>query len=139
VPGPLPRLWADKNHLVQILSNLLDNALKYTRPEGRVWVEAHTSSTGARAVLEIRVGDTGLGIPEDEQARVFERFYRGSNNPPGATGTGLGLSIIHELMAQHGGTITVDSRPGEGSVFTLHFPLTQDAEPAVPARGSSGS
>jgi signal transduction histidine kinase len=138
VQGPLPRLWTDKNHLAQILTNLLDNALRYTRPGGRVWVEAQTSPPGAQPELEISVGDTGLGIPEDEQQKVFERFYRGSNNPPGTTGTGLGLAIIRELMAANGGTITLVSRPGEGSVFTLHFPLPQEGSQNIVAQGGTG-
>ena len=134
VSGPLPRLWADKNHTVQILTNLLDNALKYTSQGGRVWVEAHTNPTGSPPGLEISVGDTGLGIREDEQDRVFERFYRGSNNPPGATGTGLGLAIIRELMSALGGTVTLVSSPGQGSVFTLHFPLPTGGPPVAPAQ-----
>lgn len=125
----LPRLWADKNHLIQVLTNLLDNGLKYT-PRGReVWVAAHESTLGGQPSLEIAVGDSGAGIPDDEQEKVFERFYRGSNNDPGTTGTGLGLAIVRELMAQHGGKITLKSRLREGSVFTLHFPLRPpDAE-----------
>jgi signal transduction histidine kinase len=125
--GTLPRLWVDKNHTVQILANLFDNALKYTPAGGRVWIEARTNRSGAQSMLEISVGDTGPGIAEDEQEKVFERFYRGSNNPRGTTGAGLGLSIIRELMAHLGGTVSVESRPGEGSLFTLHFPLIQDA------------
>jgi signal transduction histidine kinase len=74
-------------------------------------------------MLEIAVGDTGLGIPEEEQQQVFERFYRGSNNNPGSTGTGLGLAIVRELMVQHDGSVTLKSQPGEGSTFALRFPL----------------
>jgi two-component system sensor histidine kinase SenX3 len=75
--------------------------------------------------LEIAVGDGGVGIPDDEQERIFERFYRGSNNTPGSTGTGLGLAIVKELMAQHGGRVTLKSRSGQGSTFALQFPLRQ--------------
>jgi signal transduction histidine kinase len=121
----LPVLWADKNHLIQMLTNLLDNALKYT-PRGRaVWVAARELGSDSRRTLEIAVGDGGVGIPEDEQERIFERFYRGSNNTPGSTGTGLGLAIVKELMAQHGGRVTLKSRKGEGSTFALQFPLRQ--------------
>ncbi|HSJ55978.1 MAG TPA: ATP-binding protein [Anaerolineae bacterium] len=121
--GPLPRIWADKNHLIQMLTNLVDNAIKYTPHGGQVWVAARESGTKSHPTLEIAVGDTGVGIPEDEQEKVFERFYRGSNNTPGSTGTGLGLAIVQELMLQHGGRVTVHSRQGEGSIFALHFPL----------------
>ena len=131
----LPHLWADKNHLIQVLTNLLDNGLKYT-PRGReVWVAAHESTLGGQPSLQIAVGDSGAGIPDDEQEKIFERFFRGSNNNPGSTGTGLGLAIVRELMAQHEGKVTLRSRLGEGSVFTLHFPLrspeteAQDEQP----------
>ncbi|MBN1661893.1 MAG: GAF domain-containing protein [Anaerolineae bacterium] len=123
VEGPLPKIWADKNHLIQMLTNLVNNAIKYTPHGGQVWVAARETGTNAHPTLEIAVGDTGVGIPEDEQEKVFERFYRGSNNTPGSTGTGLGLAIVQELMLQHGGRVTLHSRKGEGSIFALHFPL----------------
>lgn len=159
----LPRLLADRNHLIQMLTNLVDNALKYTPRGGQVWVlacqvavplepgvdspdrlpqplpEAGPASEGSetRLMLEIAVGDTGAGIAESEQEKVFERFFRGSNNVPGSTGTGLGLAIVQDLMVQHGGRVTLQSRVGEGSVFTLQFPLNsaevENAETA--ARG----
>jgi len=131
VHGPLPSIWADKNHLIQVLTNLVDNALKYTPPGGQVWVAAReiTSGFDTAGCLEIAVGDTGVGIAEDEQERVFERFYRGKNNVPSSTGTGLGLSIVRELMVQHGGSVTLKSRVGEGSIFALEFPLYGGQEP----------
>jgi signal transduction histidine kinase len=119
----VPTLWADKNHFIQMLTNLLDNALKYTPRGGVVWVAAREIGGTARRMLEIVVGDGGVGIPEDEQSKIFERFYRGSNNTPGSTGTGLGLAIIRELMNQHGGKVTLESKVGEGSVFALQFPI----------------
>ncbi|MEJ2209794.1 MAG: ATP-binding protein, partial [Anaerolineae bacterium] len=126
--GPLPPLWADKNHLIQMLTNLVDNAIKYTPRGGQVWVAAREEGMDSSRWLEIAVGDTGAGIAEDEQDNVFERFYRGSNNTPGSTGTGLGLAIVQELMGQHGGRVTLRSRLGEGSVFALHFPLFDEEE-----------
>jgi signal transduction histidine kinase len=123
VKGALPPVWADKNHLIQMLTNLVDNALKYTPRDGRIWVSARTIEDGSEPMLEIAVGDTGAGIPEDEQEKVFDRFYRGSNNTPGSTGTGLGLAIVQELMVQHGGEIKLLSQPGQGSTFFLRFPL----------------
>jgi PAS domain S-box-containing protein len=139
VQGGLPRLWADKNDLIQVLTNLVDNALKYTPRGGQAWVAARETTvtaaerTGVQRsggssdlpVLEIAVGDTGIGIPEDEQGQVFNRFYRGSNNTAGSTGTGLGLAIVQELMAQHRGQVTLKSQVGQGSVFALQFPLAQ--------------
>jgi PAS domain S-box-containing protein len=121
--GEIPPLWADRNHLIQMLTNLLDNALRYTPRDRQVWVDAAISRTNVRPMLEIAVGDQGIGIPEDEQDKIFERFYRGSNNALGSTGTGLGLAIVQELMAQHRGKVVVKSQPGEGTVFSLQFPL----------------
>jgi PAS domain S-box-containing protein len=130
IRDPLPPLWADRNHLIQMLTNLVDNAIKYTPPGGRVWIAARTEDSGASRMLEIAVGDTGAGIPEEEQEKVFERFYRGNNNSPNSTGTGLGLAIVRELMSQHGGKVTLRSRVAEGSVFALRFPLPDDKTPA---------
>ncbi len=119
----VPALWADKNHFIQMLTNLLDNALKYTPRGGTVWVAIREIGGNSRRMLEVSVGDGGVGIEEDEQAKIFERFYRGSNNTPGSTGTGLGLAIVRELMLQHGGKVTLESQVGKGSVFALQFPL----------------
>jgi signal transduction histidine kinase/GAF domain-containing protein len=128
-PSSLPPLWADKNHLIQVLTNLVDNALKYTPLHGSVWIAARECDSDPQRMLEIAVGDTGVGIPPDEQQRIFERFYRGSNNIPDSTGTGLGLAIVKELMAQHHGSVTVDSTVGRGTVFLLRFPLHDGSEP----------
>ncbi len=125
----LPLLWADKNHLVQMLTNLVDNALKYSYRGGKVWVAAREVEVEGGRHLEIAVGDTGIGIPADEQDKVFERFYRGRNNTASQTGTGLGLAIVQELMARHGGQVTLASEEGRGSVFTLRFPLYQGGAP----------
>ncbi|HFD39613.1 MAG TPA: ATP-binding protein, partial [Anaerolineae bacterium] len=114
--------------LIQMLTNLVDNALKYTPRGGEVWVAAREIGSDSQRMLEIAVGDTGVGIPEDEQDKVFDRFYRGSNNTPSSTGTGLGLAIVRELMKRHGGRVTLRSKVGEGSVFALQFPLTEPEE-----------
>jgi two-component system sensor histidine kinase NblS len=129
VRDELPLLWADRNHLIQLLTNLVDNALKYTLRGGQVWVGAHVLEPNGQRMLEIVVGDTGPGIPENEQEAVFERFYRGSSNSPGSTGTGLGLAIVRELMLQHGGEVMLQSQVGKGSVFALHFPLYDEGIP----------
>jgi signal transduction histidine kinase len=106
-----------------MLTNLVDNALKYSPCGGQVWVEVQVVTSDSNGVVEIRVCDTGTGIPEDEQGKVFERFYRGTNNAASSTGTGLGLAIVQELMAQHRGRVTLRSRVGEGSTFILQFPV----------------
>jgi PAS domain S-box-containing protein len=138
VTGPLPRLWADKNHVIQMLTNLMDNALKYTPRDGRVWIGAREYSDNSQKRFEIVVGDTGVGIAPDELEKIFERFYRGSNNTPGSTGTGLGLAIVQELMAQHGGRVTLKSTAGKGSVFGLHFPLPDQHDQARDAEQAQG-
>jgi len=129
VRGKMPLLWADRDHLIQLLTNLVDNALKYTPKGGQVWVASRVSDEEGQLYLEIAVGDTGPGIPVDEQEKVFERFYRGSTNSPGSTGTGLGLAIVQELMAQHRGRVVLQSQVGKGSVFALQFPLYEGGAP----------
>jgi two-component system phosphate regulon sensor histidine kinase PhoR len=129
VKGDLPRLLADKNDLIQMLTNLVDNGLKYTPRGGQVWIAAREARVDSKSVLEIAVGDTGVGVPEDDQDKIFERFYRGSNNNAGSTGTGLGLAIVQELMVQHGGRVTLTSQIDKGSIFVLQFPLTHLTAP----------
>ena len=71
----------------------------------------------------LRVEDHGVGIPSDELTRVFDRFYRGSNVPSDMRGSGIGLHGVRQIVEQHGGTVAVESRPGEGSTFTVRLPL----------------
>lgn len=118
-PADVPAVIADQRALRQILNNLLSNAIKYTPPGGEVRV-------GARAVrggVEIFVSDTGIGIDKDYHDLVFSAYGRVINvETRNIEGTGLGLSLVKVLMDQHGGTVTLDSRAGEGSTFTLFFP-----------------
>ncbi len=123
VPDDLPPLHADRTQLLLMLNNLLGNALQYTPRGGSVWVEARTGEWHGQPALHIAVRDTGIGIPPDEQERIFERFYRGRHTPASTTGTGLGLAIVKESMALHWGGVTVESAVGQGSTFTLCFPL----------------
>jgi PAS domain S-box-containing protein len=106
--------------LAAVVGNLLDNAVKYTPPGGRV--ELSLQRAGAELVL--RVADTGCGIPPEHQARVFERFYRVAGDRARSTGgAGLGLALVAEAVAQAGGSVALDSTPGHGSVFTVRLPL----------------
>ena len=123
VPDGLPALHADRTQLLLMLNNLLGNALQYTLCGGSVWVEARAGQWRGQPALHIAVRDTGIGIPADEHQRIFERFYRGRHTPVGTTGTGLGLTIVKESMALHGGEVMVESAVGQGSTFTLCFPL----------------
>ena len=126
VPDGLPLLHADRNRLLLMLNNLLGNALQYTPRGGSVRVEARAGEWRGQPALQIAVRDTGIGIPADEQERIFERFYRGRHTLADTTGTGLGLAIVKESMALHGGEVMVESAVGHGSTFTLCFPLEKE-------------
>ncbi|MDI6873650.1 ATP-binding protein [Candidatus Solincola sp.] len=113
------RVTADRRLLATLLDNLLDNAVKYNRPGGRVSVDYRIE--GDVVVLEVR--DTGVGMPREELPRIFERFYRVDRARSRETGgTGLGLSIVKHIAELHGGSVSVESEPGEGSVFYVHLP-----------------
>ena len=110
---------ADTTALEQILTNLLDNAVKYTEPGGRI----HVRIAGDRERVRIDVEDTGIGIPEQDLGRIFERFYRVDKARSRALGgTGLGLAIVKHLTQSMGGEISVQSEVGKGSVFSLGLP-----------------
>ena len=115
-------VWADRLRFKQILHNLLTNAIKFTPNGGRVRVDAADCGHFA----EISVRDTGIGIPEDQQQAVFDKFYQvRAGIQGGHEGTGLGLAITKRLVDQHGGTISLKSEPGNGTCFTFSIPLEQ--------------
>lgn len=118
IPASLPVLEVDPDRLAQVVGNLLSNAIKYTPAGGTISFEAG-SENGA---VWLRVGDTGPGIAEAEQARIFEPFYRSQHNRRFPQGLGLGLTIAQDLIVAHGGRLEVDSRPGQGSRFTVWLP-----------------
>lgn len=126
IPSDLPAVHADADRVVQILTNLIGNACNYTPRGGEVVVCAHHHNSD----VQISVRDTGIGISPEDQAKIFDRFFR-ADNPvvQDATGTGLGLSIVESLVAMHDGQIWVESEPGEGSTFTFTLP-TQKAKMA---------
>lgn len=113
-----PDVWTegDRNKLAQILYNLTDNALKYTPDYGKVHIMLDLDAGHPRWT----VSDNGVGIPEEDQKHIFERFYRVDKARSRDTGgTGLGLSIVRQLVHLHGGTISVESEPGRGTAFTV--------------------
>ena len=121
--GPLPELTltGDEEALKRMLLNLLDNAVKYTPAGGRVNVSLTTHDHAAQVV----VTDTGIGIPPEDQAHVFDRFYRVDRaRTRAAGGAGLGLAIARHIVAAHGGTLAVNSAPGRGSSFIVTLPLS---------------
>ncbi len=118
-------LQESANQMEELLTNLLTNAIKYNHPDGEVWVSI--SRENDSMVLTVR--DNGIGIPEEDQERVFERFYRvdkGRDKKVG--GTGLGLSIVKHIVGYRDGTITLKSKPGEGSLFTIRIPMEKDGQ-----------
>jgi len=121
-----PRVLADPERLLHALDHLVDNALRYTPAGGRVELAVGSCEQHGRAWGTLSLRDTGIGIPEDERPHIFERFFRGQRpRQMGVPGTGLGLAIVEGLIGLHGGYITVESRVGAGSTFTVHLPLVE--------------
>src|ERR1019366_3533783 len=121
LPETLPKVRADREKLAQIVMNLVDNAIKFNKPEGVVHVAAETHGKE----LRLQVKDSGRGIPAEDIPRIFERFYRGNKDRSHEIpGTGLGLAIVKHLVEAHQGTVQVESTPGKGSVFSIFLPIT---------------
>ncbi len=115
----VPPILANAIRLRQLFDNLLENAIKYTPPEG----EIHLRTRFEEGQVIIEVQDNGLGIPPSEQAYIFDKLYRASNVPPESSGTGLGLSIVKSIVESHQGRIWVDSSPDAGTTFTIVLPV----------------
>jgi CheY-like chemotaxis protein len=133
-------VMADHQRLKQVLLNLLSNAIKYNRHAGRVAIGCRRASHG----VALAVQDTGPGIPADRLERLFEPFDRLGAEHRGIEGTGLGLALSRSLIEVMGGTLTVDSRPGEGTTFTITLPAAPAPEevalmPAAPEAEPPGS
>jgi signal transduction histidine kinase len=120
MPGKPLFLKIDRDAVMQALTNLLDNAIKYSSGEKEIVVELVQKVK----LIEIKVRDKGIGIPAGEQKKIFEGFYRYAEaNRHSTKGVGLGLKIVKHIMSAHGGEIHVESQPGEGSTFSLIFPV----------------
>jgi two-component system phosphate regulon sensor histidine kinase PhoR len=118
---PLPQIMGDAEYLHRALFNLIDNAVKYTRDGGEIRLSTATSD----GVVTVEVSDNGIGIPLEDQPRIFERFYRVDRSRSREMGgTGLGLSIVKHVVQSHGGTIDVESELGEGSRFSMRLPIS---------------
>ena len=117
VPDGL-RMRADPAMMEKVLSNLLENAAKYSKPGAPIMISAEQSEDR----VQLAIADQGAGIEPSEQALIFERFYRGRAQTPGTFGTGMGLAISRAIAEAHGGSIGVTSQPGRGSVFTVTIP-----------------
>jgi two-component system sensor histidine kinase/response regulator len=147
VPDDLPVVYADAGHVRQILLNLLSNAIKFTE-QGKIVLRAYPAAniagTPVMAVYDgqeapfvaVSVRDTGIGIPPEHHARVFEEFGQVHGQRSRATGTGLGLAIVRRLVEVHGGSIVLESAPGLGSTFTFTLPTGVREHEAEQASGA---
>ncbi|MCP4359791.1 MAG: HAMP domain-containing protein [Chloroflexi bacterium] len=128
---PTLPVWGDHDRLVQVLSNLIDNALSHTPPGGTVRLALHRHTEGA---VDVMIQDTGKGIPPEDLDRIFERFYQVDKSRVrgnGRAGSGLGLSIVQELVQLHNGRVLAKSDVGRGSTFVVRLPNGQSREPAT--------
>jgi two-component system phosphate regulon sensor histidine kinase PhoR len=124
IPEGLPLILADKDRVLQILLNIIDNAVKFTPDGGRVSIMA---SDGGKGSVVVNVIDTGIGIPKTEIPRLGERFYRVDKTRSREwDGTGLGLSIVKHLMKAHDGNIEIESQIGKGAIISLYFPIFRE-------------
>ena len=122
LPLDLPQVLADQKSLCEVLSNLLNNAVKYTQNHGAICVSAKQK----REFIEIDVSDTGIGIASTDLPKIFDEFYRAPNaRSYKIEGTGIGLAIVKEIVEAHRGTIKVKSQLGKGSTFTVAFPRAE--------------
>ena len=119
VEQDLPEIELDPDRMAQALGNLLSNAVKFTPAGGQVAISVHRMEKE----LVMEVEDSGPGIPQGEQEKVFQPFYRGSQGRRIVQGMGLGLSIVRQVAEAHGGQIEVESQPGKGSCFRLRLPM----------------
>jgi signal transduction histidine kinase len=117
IPSDMPIVQADRDKVKQVALNLISNAIKYNRPGGQINIKSDFTETEWRLFFT----DTGLGIPEDDLPRMFEKFHR-VRATERITGTGLGLSICKGIVQGHGGSITVQSKLGQGTQFTVALP-----------------
>jgi signal transduction histidine kinase len=113
----------------QVLDNLIANAIRYTLKGGAVTVSTGRAETEDARWATVTVSDTGIGIPQEEMEHIFDRFYRGERpRRMQIPGTGLGLAIVKEIVDLHGGRVTVESEPGEGSTFTVWLPMVDGSD-----------
>lgn len=128
---------ADRGKISQVFINLLSNAIKFNRERGEIHVRVTAGESGT---LDVEVRDTGIGIPPEEQEKIFDRFYQVDGSPGRqAEGTGIGLSIVRDILSLHGSSIRVESRPGEGSRFYFSLPKGKAASSSRPGPRSKGN
>jgi signal transduction histidine kinase len=120
--GDLPHLVADRDRIRQVLTNLVDNAIKFTPEGGKI--EVQVNLTDGKDAVELHVEDNGIGVPSADVPRIFERFYRVDKvRSRDQGGTGLGLAIVKHIVEAHRGRVEVRSVLGQGSHFTVILPI----------------
>lgn len=131
IPEGLPPISGDRDRLMQVLTNLLHNALKFTEQGG-----ARLGASSHGDVLEFYVADTGCGVPATDREKIFDRFHQGAGPLANKPGTGLGLSICRQIIEKHGGHIWVESQEGQGSCFRCILPLIHPMMETAPKKPS---
>ena len=122
--GEIRNVLADIKKMRNVVQNLIDNAIKYTHPGGFVTI---TLALEGNNMLAVSVKDTGIGIPEDQQNQIFQKFFRGDNARKLETeGSGLGMYIAKEIVEMHKGRLRFESRENKGSTFTFTLPMIKD-------------
>ncbi len=125
----LPQVMADEHMITQVIANLVTNAMNYTGAGGCITIRTRRQKEDDREWVILTVADTGIGIPPEEQDRIFERFYRGSaSRMMPVPGTGLGLAICKEILDRHAGRLTVQSQVAQGSEFSIWLPVSHAIE-----------
>ena len=118
--GDIPNIWVDEARMMQVLDNLISNALRYTPEGGKVTLRAGRSADG----VEISIQDTGSGIEASELPYIFDRFHRAESSRHTETGeSGLGLAIVKAIVESHGGSVSAESTPGKGTTIRLLLPV----------------
>lgn len=119
IPDKKVEIWGDPDKINEVINNLVDNAIKYNKPEGRISIALHEED----AHVMISVSDTGLGIPKDDIDKVFNRSYRSDrDSKSNVPGSGIGLAVVKDIVKMHQGTVSVESEINMGSKFTVRLP-----------------
>jgi signal transduction histidine kinase len=131
IPEDLPSVWGDRNRLAQIITNLTSNAVKYTPEQGNITISCRASENiwdeeGAPQVVHLSVKDSGIGIKEEDQRKIFQQYFRTDEGKETAPGTGLGLNITRYLVEMQGGKIWFESAFGDGSTFHFTVPVSEE-------------
>jgi signal transduction histidine kinase len=136
-------VWGDRDRIAQVLGNLIGNAIKYSPAGGRIRIAVAmetseaSAESGEAAIVTTSITDQGVGIPPEDQKRIFGRYMRAKSSATAhVPGHGIGLFIVSEVVRAHGGRLWVESAPGAGSTFSFTLPTRDDASGPSPPRGA---